>query len=41
LRFEILRRKRNQIATLRVSVAEDTATAKDAARAAPSGERAA
>ena len=40
LRFEIVRRKRHQIATLRVAVADDAATAK-AAKIPASGERAA
>ena len=41
LRFEILRRKRNQIATLRVSTLGDTAAPKTGSAAAPAGERAA
>lgn len=41
LRFEILRRKRNQIATLRVSTLVDAATAKTPPAAEPGGERAA
>jgi Mg2+/Co2+ transporter CorB len=41
LRFEILRRKRNQIATLRISVPGDAATPKAPPSPAPGGERAA